>query len=142
MIGRRGILGLIASAPAAAKVAASGIGPAPDAFGYGGMDAVKGRSTSLSAVGQQVVGERDWAPQRVAKLVSELAGMKDRRAEQVAERVRQVGRLDPDLSVNRSMSLATKMRLQAERDVDRDLNKQAGWLTRELAELREQFPFL
>lgn len=142
MIGRRGILGLIASAPAAAKAAASGIGPVPDAFGYGGMDAVNGIGRAGTAAGARVIGEREWAPQRIASLVKELAGLKGSRADRVGERMRAVVRLDPDLSVNRSMSLVTKMRLQAERDVDRDLEQQAGWLSRELAELREQFPFL
>jgi hypothetical protein len=37
----------------------------------------------------------------------------------VCQRARDVQRLDPDLAVNRSFSLTTKMRIQVEREVER-----------------------
>ena len=39
--------------------------------------------------------------------------------DRMREQAREVQRLDPDLAVNRSFSLATKMRIQAEREVIR-----------------------
>lgn len=139
MIGRRGILGALAGAPVAAKAAAAGLVTSPGAMSAslnnGAAKAMAGQafgSSSLAALDR--VG---WARERLADAAKQLVGLGSDRGMRVADARRNVTRLDPDLADARAFSTATKIRLQAERDVERDLERQRGFMEREIASLRE-----
>lgn len=55
-----------------------------------------------------------------------------------AEAMRYVSRLDADLASYRSLSLSTRIRLQAERDEERDFRRRSDNLKREIAEHARQ----
>lgn len=79
------------------------------------------------------------AARDVSKLLRDLAGLPGQREAMLREARHGITRFDPDLADNRSMSLSTKTRLQAARDVDRQLAMKRGWIQSEIDDLRERF---
>jgi hypothetical protein len=103
---------------------ASGLrGGVSSLFGYGVSSGV----SELSAAPASIADEGAIAQKMVGYLaVNALpAFVTDR----IREQARDVNRLDPDLAVNRSFSLATKLRIQREREVER-ATKQAATIAK------------
>lgn len=83
--------------------------------------------------GPQAIGKEYDHATWLKKQIASITGLTDaERQERINERY--VGQLDPDLAVNRSFSLAAKIRMQKERDHDRMVTREHRSLTRQLAE--------
>lgn len=95
-----------------------------------------GLGQSLGYVGGEgsLAGASPDYENHLAYLKGELARLVERRGERVAELMRRVTRLDPDIASNRSFSLATRIRLQAERDEARDFEQTRASYTRQIAD--------
>jgi hypothetical protein len=121
-LGRRGFLRALGLAPAAIAVETAGIG-------LGGR-AVLGYSSIASAVWENTGGPMNSPTNcteiggisHAQKLAAYLAthDLPQYLVDRMRAQSRQsINRFDPDLAANRSFSLSTKMRVQADRDFDR-----------------------
>lgn len=98
------------------------------------------RDMQSSAIGSSGLGALDkigWARGRLADIAKQMVGLGADRDRRIADARRNVARLDPDLADARAFSTATKIRLQAERDVERELARERGFMEREIASLRQ-----
>lgn len=128
---RRGFLGALLAGPVAAKAAAdAGILEAPGAFGP--MQLENG-----STVGAALAGSSDEL--NVVEMIadyrtrlSRLAAMTEKNRRRARYDVR---RFDSDLASNRSMSLACKISIQAERNVCREEANERSWIERRIERL-------
>lgn len=126
---RRGFLGL--------GIGAAAAGPA---MMRQTADAAVGQIASAGA-GRPIAGGalNMLGPQSTDSYLDDLRKQLATLAETRAERIRQARRfvqmLDPDLQANRSLSLSTKARIQAERNADAEIEHQRGWLGRQIADL-------
>lgn len=117
---RRSVLGGLFAAPTALKSAASQ-GPG---FSAG--------SIMPEPEGFYANTRKDYIKDQIARLRTSLAEIDQDRPAKIREALYAVSRLDPDLDAARSFSLATKIRLQAERDVDRGAARQKTWMQRQI----------
>lgn len=138
---RRGFLGFlggaVAAGPAMAKQAATV-----------GMEAMSLAGVNAAAAGSEIeasfawatapgnpiapispLDPKHWIQQELRELVGMTAEERERR-----RRCTRVHGLDPDLAANRSFSLAAKVRLQRDRNFEREMTGQKEEMTRRLAQ--------
>lgn len=119
---RRGVLGAMVGAvtagPSAAKAAAAGLNPNVGAA-VGQFAVQSDRYFGATQAGSSPnVSPSYWAD-RLKELVA-------KRGERRASYMRRVSKLDADLAESRSLSLSAKIRLQAERDEQRDFDEESS----------------
>lgn len=134
-LNRRGILGLIASAPMAAPAVASELA----GIRGGGIGGVLLQQRAMNYAGEAVASPstgfadmRDWASDRLKRLT-------ENRSVRVRELMRHTTRLDPDLASSRSLSLSAKIRLQAIRDEQVEFEQESKSLTGQIASYAKAF---
>lgn len=136
---RRGVLGLLggalAAGPSMAKEAVSSIASMQVP---GAIEGAHQLGTIISESHNQSLGSTPydhtaWLKDRLL----ELTGMTDE-----ARRERMEGTwvqsLDPDLAVNRSFSLSTKVQIQKRRNFEKNLNSEKRSLMRQIADFMKQ----
>jgi hypothetical protein len=121
MIGRRNLLRMIGLAPVAGVAGADKLvglgGGAASIFGGGITSAVvDGPPHSIGDGTILLRATKAWNYIRGNNLPEHVLARIRRNADDIY-------RLDPDLAVNRSFSLATKMRVQKEREIERAIKK-------------------
>jgi hypothetical protein len=89
----------------------------------------------VAHVGSMYDTASGFVPQEMAAkdYLAQLARLKPEKV--TRERRVKTNDLDPDLIVNRSMSLATKRRIQAERNAVYAFEKERSWIERRIAEM-------
>ena len=126
---RRGFLRLIGVSPVALPVAAK---QAAVAMGLGGPV-----GSAVGILGGQLGYENaqqcnkpypdgGWIRQKIQALHS------PQKLAEFREQARHVARLDPDIAALRSISPATAYQMQVEREVQRMIRNEKGWLERQL----------
>jgi len=124
-IGRRSILGLIASAPvmaraATAKVLGNNAEPGRDVF----------PGTQLSGPNTLWEGSEELTGLKSHWVHDELRNLTNgKRREALNREFSRVSYLDPDIAAMRSISLSTALRMQRNRNVDRAMNEERQKLT-------------
>lgn len=123
IIGRRGLLGLLAAAPVAAREAASkaGITRQFDRVAYPPAPAMLSGSTAVG-------GHKQWMLERAKEW---LTGQ----AEEEIRRNIGVGALDPDIASMRSLSLTGAIQMQRARNIKREIESQRSYFEREIEKL-------
>ena len=142
---RRSFLGALSAAPLAAKAAAgqamSGSGDA-QGLNYYGATVIQKAAQGGPYGGSPAEFAAEFASpgDLIKSLTGQLADILSRRNEMIATRARIMpGRpLDPDLQVNRSLALHTRYRIQAERDVDREIAREKGWFEERIVRFRKE----
>lgn len=127
---RRSVFGAILGAPVAAS---AGVGREIGALSAGSS----AQGVEAFGYANSIGGPMD----HLAFVKKQLADLAKRPSERdLAQARRNVSRFDPDLAQNRSMSVATKIRIQAERDIEFGKSDQRYWLTRQIAQAMGQEP--
>jgi hypothetical protein len=129
---RRGFLAALAGLPAIAKgeLAKAGINGPIGGDGLQSSGGFGGPMLPMSSVGfgPMPSSTRDSGnmgiPPELADEYREILGIQSRPPD------RRVRSLDPDLASNKSMSLATLVRIQARRDAEREATNRLSWLER------------
>lgn len=126
MITRRLFARALPVIPVAMKAAAAA--GVSDGIGVAAANAA-GAVASGNPVGPSGIGESylDYLKRSLAEHIANRAMRRARAA-------RFVSRLDPDLASSRSFSLAARIRLQGERDEERDFEEQRLRLLKEIAD--------
>lgn len=118
---RRGVLGALAGAvaagPSAAKAAAAGLSQPVGGIALG--DNALQYASIASGKGGPLAPDASFWRDRLKDLI-------DRRGERLAGFMRNVSKLDPDLAESRSLSLSAKIRIQAERNEQRDFDEESS----------------
>lgn len=131
IIGRRGFLKALGLAPAAASVAAKELA-APRAYsamlGHGvtGLSTALKEPSDMDAIGAGVNAAKNGPSMSTVERLTKIgdllkAGVPPHIERKIRRHAEHLRRLDPDLIANRSFSLATKRRIQIEREVARAL---------------------
>lgn len=139
---RRGVLGLlggaVAAGPAMAKEAVSSIASMQV------PGAIEG-AMNIGQLGSHFGGVQEAYPSAVpydhtAWLKDRLLGLTGMDAEARRERMEgtRVQSLDPDLAVNRSFSLSTKVHIQKRRNFEKQLESEKRSITRQIADFMKQ----
>jgi hypothetical protein len=115
--------GAAAAGPLALEAVASQVGTMGLSHGALGAGTMLGEAPG---VGPRDLSELHWARETLARFLKEA---------KIEPRPEYVTRLDPDLTANRSMSLATRIRIQAERDAVRNYNREHQGLLDRIARL-------
>lgn len=133
---RRGFLGLLGGAavagPGMVKQAVASAPIGIEAMGLGALQPNYMEAPYGSSIGLQAAGSYDhakWLKDRIAEVVGISQEERARRMAQI-----QPSTLDPDLAVNRSMSLTFKVAEQKRRILQRSLDAEHRSLARDLAE--------
>lgn len=122
IIGRRGLLGLLAAAPVAAREAASKAGITSP------FDRVAYPSAPMSSGSVIATGHEAWMRDRAKEW---LTG----KAEDEIRRNIGVGTLDPDIASMRSLSLTGAIQMQRARNIKREIESQRSYFEREIEKL-------
>jgi hypothetical protein len=124
MIGRRGFLRAIGVAPAAvlAEQTAGLQGGVRSIFGWAPIAGAiqENLGEELPPTNSPPVGESVWT--KAARFFAGNA-IPPHIIERYRDNARNVTRLDPDLAANRSFSLSTKLRIQQEREIEREIER-------------------
>jgi hypothetical protein len=126
---RRSFLGAMVGAPVAAQAMPESVARSLSPNLYAGA------LQQATSVGSGLGGNKDWLTGEIAELRKLLASAGQNRAERIKEQMASVIRFDADLECNRAMAKCTKVRLQAERDLDRRLASEKGYLQQRLESL-------
>jgi len=95
---------------------------------------------ALSQEGTAPVSGPVWDEGRFLKKRLEAILLRRSKIEEMArERRRSITRLDPDLAANRSMSMDMRIRIQARRDVEAELDEEQANILRRAAEIGATF---
>lgn len=123
---RRGVLRLIGMAPIAAQVAAKEQALAKINLGRHGL-----LQPGLAgyASGNANVPGSDHLHKQLKKLLS--PGQRDKMRRQMSGPIS----LDPDLASSRSMSISAAVSIQRERNIDRMIEQELGWLQERIGEM-------
>jgi hypothetical protein len=135
---RRGVLGLLggalAAGPSMAKEAVSSIGSMQVPGAIEGAMNIGGQIGNYDAYPSNTAYDHtDWLKDRLL----ELTGM-DAEARRERMEGTWVQSLDPDLAVNRSFSLSTKVQIQKRRNFEKQLESEKRSITRQIADFMKQ----
>lgn len=140
MIGRRGFLKALGLAPVAGASVAQrmiGVGEGLSAvFGGQALSAGVSEYTGFPGpIGQtgDASGGTYVDPDLLAKAYLALNPVPDFVIDRMRHEMRGIYRLDPDLAVNRSFSMSTKVMIQREREIDRAIEQTKRINSRNLA---------
>lgn len=131
-LGRRGFLGAMLAAPVAGKAAAQ---QAADMA----LNASRASSHGLIDGGMAVSGGTWDEGAFLKKRLEAILLRRSKIGEMVREKRRTITRLDPDLAANRSMSMDTRIRIQARRDAEAELDEEQANILRRAAEIGATF---
>jgi hypothetical protein len=101
----------------------------------GALPGIEGYAGAGQAFLNKTVPEGDWLKEQIAAVEKELAQIGKNRGDMVKAARRCIARLDADLDANKSLSMAAKIQMQAERDVDWQLEQQRSWIGQRLSDL-------
>ncbi|MGE0751839.1 MAG: hypothetical protein AB7F39_06740 [Variibacter sp.] len=125
-VGRRAFMRLAALSPFAARQAAAGAAAEMAGIALSpGVGSILSGDTAPRGQGAGPVN-RAFDYDKAVGLVLELPAYRDKLTSLLYEENRVVNRIDPDLAVLKSFSLAAKIAFQRQRDVERQLAYQYG----------------
>ena len=135
---RRGFFGLMGGAvvagPSIAKTAIASGFEGLSIGGTAGLGQLANAGFATDAIPFGDVDDTDWATQELANFLGRSA------ADRARERLEtHVDRLDPDIACMQSIALQAKIRMQRDRNFERNQAQHRGWLERQVQSAIKRF---